>query len=129
MVSYFEQRLNDPQLAGAATPRKEFRVRPLRSCDLRTLTPLLLGIDELSDTVADVEQDGKGLPVLLRQYLNLGGAMVAFNVDNAFSGVVDGLFIVDLCRLSPRLLTKYLGAEGAERFTKEHSFCKNVSSN
>jgi putative hemolysin len=129
MVSYFEHHLTDPQLAGAATPRKEFRVRPLRSCDLRTLTPLLSGIDELSDAVADVERDGKGLPVLLRQYLNLGGAMVAFNVDNAFSGVVDGLVIVDLCRLSPRLLTKYLGAEGAERFTKEQSLRKNASSN
>jgi putative hemolysin len=124
MVSYFEQHFTDHQLAGVATPRNEFRVRPLRGCDLQTLTPMLSGIDELSDAVADVEPDGKGLPVLLRQYLNLGGAMVAFNVDKAFSGVVDGLVIVDLCRLSPRLLAKYLGTSGAERFINEHSLKK-----
>ncbi len=121
MVSYFGQHIADPQLAGAATARKEFRVRSPRACDLEALTPLFSGIDDLSDAVADIEPDGKGLPVLLRQYLNLGGAMVAFNVDKAFSGVVDGLVVVDLCRLTPRLLTKYLGHEGAARFVKEHA--------
>ena len=80
------------------------------------LAPLLSTLGELSDVVADLEPDGKGLPVLLRQYLNLGGTMLAFNVDSSFSHVVDGLVMVDLLRLSPRLLAKYLGKEGAGTF-------------
>jgi hypothetical protein len=70
----------------------------------------------LSDAISDLEPDGKGLPVLLRQYLNLGGTMIAFNEDPRFSGVIDGLVVVDLRRLNHRLLAKYLGKAGAEVF-------------
>jgi putative hemolysin len=115
IVSYFEKR-SDSQLKGAAEPRRGFKARRLRGCDVDTLAPMISGIDELSDAIADIEPDGKGLPVLLRQYLNLGGTMLAFNVDNAFSNVVDGLVVVDLRRLTPRLLSKYLGKAGGERF-------------
>ena len=33
--------------------------------------------------IADVETDRKGVPVLLKQYLKLGGELVAFHVDPA----------------------------------------------
>ncbi len=71
MVSYFEEHCSHPELQGAAEPRKEFRARGSRKCDVRTLAPMLASVDELSDAIADLEPDGKGLPVMLRQYLNL----------------------------------------------------------
>jgi putative hemolysin len=116
MVSYLQEHCSHPNLEGAAEPRREFRPKAPRKCDVRTLAPLLSSIDELSDAIADLEPDGKGLPVLLRQYLNLGGTMIAFNEDPRFSGVIDGLVVVDLRRLNPRLLAKYLSKAGAERF-------------
>ena len=120
MVSYLQEHCSHPELEGAAEPRKEFRARGSHKCDVRTLAPLLSSLDELSDAVADLEPDGKGLPVLLRQYLNLGGTMIAFNEDPKFSGVIDGLVVVDLRRLPMRLLAKYLGKTGAEKFTNFH---------
>jgi hypothetical protein len=69
--------------------------------------------------VADLEADGKGVPVLLRQYLNCGGEMLAFNVDSAFSDVVDGLVVVDLLKMSRPQLEKYLGKAGAAGFLKK----------
>ena len=116
MVAYLESHCSNSQLLGAVEPRREFRVRRWRGCNVPELAPLLSTLGELSDVVADLEPDGKGLPVLLRQYLNLGGTMLAFNVDSSFSHVVDGLVMVDLLRLSPRLLAKYLGKEGAGTF-------------
>jgi hypothetical protein len=58
--------------------------------------------------------------VLLRQYLQLGGTVLAFNVDRAFSNVVVGLVVVDLARLAPAVLEKYLGSEGAAGFRAVH---------
>ncbi len=53
-------------------------------------------IEELSRTIAQIEPDHKGIPVLLRQYLRLGGRILAFNVDGEFGNVLDGLMVVDL---------------------------------
>ena len=57
---------------------------------------MVANADELSDVVSDLEPDHKGLPVLLRQYLNVGGQILDFSVDRHFSGVLDGLIVVDL---------------------------------
>jgi hypothetical protein len=73
-------------------------------------------IDQLNALVADLETDQKGLPVLLRHYLNLGGKLLAFNLDPDFSEVIDGLILVDLDQTDKRTLERYLGKEGAAFF-------------
>jgi putative hemolysin len=118
MVSYLEARRGE--FAGQAAPRRQFRTGRLRGCDASLLAQLLRNLEELSEVVAEMEADGKGLPVLLRQYLQLGGTVLAFNVDRAFSDVVDGLVVVDLAKLEPPVLDKYLGREGAAGFRSLH---------
>ena len=73
-------------------------------------------LDGLSQLMEKIEPDGKGMPVLLRQYLKLGARVVGFNVDANFSDVVDGMIVVDLLRLEQRELYKYMGREAAEAF-------------
>jgi len=125
MVSYLESSCTRPELAGRVQPRRQFRHQfgnaRLNGADAALLAPLLRNLEELSEVVADMEADGKGVPVLLRQYLQLGGAVLAFNVDRAFSSVVDGLVVVDLTRLAPPHLEKYLGREGAAAFRAYHA--------
>jgi putative hemolysin len=121
MVSFLEAHCGNPELAALVEPRRRLRSHRLRTCDTRLLGSLLADVDELSEVVADVESDGKGVPVLLRQYLNVGGQMLGFNVDADFSDVVDGLVVVDLARLSRKLLDRYLGKPGAETFLEAHS--------
>jgi hypothetical protein len=118
MVSYLEARQGD--FAGQAAPRRQFRAGRLCGCDASLLAPLLRNLEELSEVVAELEADGKGVPVLLRQYLQLGGTVLAFNVDRAFSDVVDGLVVVDLAGLAPAVLEKYLGRDGAAGFRALH---------
>jgi putative hemolysin len=118
MVSYLEARRGE--LACQVAPRRQFRAGRLRGCDAGLLAPLLRNLEELSEVVAELEADGKGIPVLLRQYLQLGGTVLAFNVDRAFSNVVDGLVVVDLAGLAPAVLEKYLGREGAAGFRAVH---------
>jgi tryptophan synthase alpha subunit len=77
-------------------------------------------IEELSALVADIETDQKGVPILLKQYLKLGGRLVSFNVDPAFSNALDGLIVVDLLKTERRLLERYLGKEGTIEFLSFH---------
>ena len=87
---------------------------------------MVANADELSDVVSDLEPDRKGLPVLLRQYLNVGGQILDFSVDRNFSGVLDGLIVVDLAKTNRRLIDKYLGTAGAGRFRQFHGIAPDV---
>lgn len=116
MVSFLRSHRDDEGLAASVKPRKAFRERPLRGSDLRLLGSFVDDASELSELIADVEPDRKGIPILLRQYLNLGGQILEFNVDRAFSNVLDGLILVDLIKTDRRLLDRYLGKVPAEAF-------------
>jgi hypothetical protein len=67
-----------------------------------------------------VETDGKGLPILLRQYAKIGGKLLGFNVDRKFSSVLDGLVVVDLRKTAPAVLERYMGREAAIQFRTRH---------
>jgi hypothetical protein len=70
----------------------------------------------LDDILREFEADGKGMPVLLRQYLKLGGKILGFNVDPAFSRVIDCLLLVDLRATSEDVLAKYMDKDSARRY-------------
>lgn len=78
-------------------------------------------IDELSDLVSDIEPNRAGVPVLLRQYLRLGGKLLGLNIDPEFSNALDGLIVVDLTRTERKLLDRYLGREEAQQFLSAQS--------
>lgn len=80
----------------------------------------LRDLDDLSQPITDVETDGKGLPILLRQYAKIGGKLLGFNVDRKFSNVLDGLVVVDLRKTEPAVLARYMGHEAAVVFRRRH---------
>jgi putative hemolysin len=118
---FFEARMQDEELAGMIEPRRPFRSARLRQWDCRSMCRALRDLDELSQPITDVEADGKGLPVLLRQYAKIGGKMLGFNVDHKFSNVLDGLVAVDLRQTDPFVLERYMGRDGAAAFCRFHS--------
>lgn len=80
--------------------------------ELQSAAALLQDLDGLSDSVSDIEADGKGLPILLKQYLKLGGEVLAFNVDQRFANAVDGLLLVDLRKANPTILSRLQRSAG-----------------
>ncbi len=68
-------------------------------------------LDALSALVLELEHGQRGIPVLLKHYLRLGGRLLGFNIDPQFSNVIDGLILVDLLQAPPLLLEKYIGAD------------------
>jgi hypothetical protein len=111
MMSFLERYASLPSLKDLVLPRKRMRTRK----DLLA-TVEGLEVDDLATAVSDVEAGSVGIPVLLRQYLKLGGKLLGFSVDRKFSNVLDGLIVVDLTQTEPRLLERYLGKEEAEQF-------------
>ena len=118
---YFEERMREDDLAGLIEPRRPFRPGPLRKWDCRGMSQALRDLDELARPINDLESDGKGLPILLRQYAKIGGKLLGFNVDRKFSNVLDGLVVVDLRQTEPAVLERYMGRESATRFRKLHA--------
>lgn len=120
IFSFFEERKRSDELAKLVTPRRSFRPGKLRRWDSRAACKALRDLDELSQPIADVESDGKGLPVLLKQYAKVGGKFLGFNVDRKFSDVLDGLVLVDLRETEPAVLERYMGRDAVAEFRRYH---------
>ena len=91
-----------------SSARQRFHSPPLPGCDRLPICSLTHDVPALSALISDLEPDRKGVPVLLRQYLNLGGNVLEFNVDRQFSNAVDGLILVDLLK-ADRRSKRYMG--------------------
>lgn len=114
-VQYLSQHRLRADLVGLVSLRRPFRSRLTHSTELRLIAGCLNDIEDLAGPLSEIDE-GCDVPVLLRQYLRLGGRVAAFNVDASFSNALDGLLVVDLRETSPRLLAKYMGAESADSF-------------
>jgi putative hemolysin len=120
IVRYFQQRDDGREFADLIHARTPFPARKLGRWDCSAVCSALRDLDELAEPISDVEEDGKGLPILIKQYAKLGGRLVGFNLDRKFSDVVDGLVIVDLRQTDPSVLQRYMGKEGYAGFRHFH---------
>lgn len=117
IVEHLRAHAFDSELANAVAPRRPFHSRALPDLDAATAAHAVPDLRTLSEVVSAAEPDGSGVPVLVREYLKLGGKLLGFHVDRAFGDSLDGLVLVDLLATEPRLLARYLGVEGAAAFT------------
>lgn len=108
LVSGLRQLAWREDLAPYAKPRLPFVSfqRPVVAYDL----------DELDALVADIDGPGKGIPILVKHYLKMGGKLAAFHVDPAFGNTVDGLITVNLKETPRKLLDRYMGPAAAAEF-------------
>jgi putative hemolysin len=120
MVRFLNAYCRDAHLARLVRARNPFRLKPRRDVDDIVEGTAQWDIDALSAVVADFETDQKGVPVLLRQYLKLGGRLVAFNVDSGFADTLDGLIVVDVTKTGRRTLGRYMGMQAAKKYLEFH---------
>jgi len=123
IVRFFRQREQDTEIARLVTPRHPFRPR-WRKPETQPECGCAADLQELP--IADIETDGKGLPILLKHYAKLGGRIVSFNVDRQFSDVLDGLVLVDLRKTSPAVLERYMGKDGIGIFRRYHGLTSST---
>jgi putative hemolysin len=120
LIDFLKANNYDEQLSRMIRPRSPYRgeFKPVwKKTDLAGLG----SIDNVSELVAMQEADDKGVPILIKQYLKLGGRLLGFNVDRDFNDCIDGLIMVDLTHTEPKVLQKYMGKEGALQFLSGNS--------
>ncbi len=121
IARYFGQQGNSPEWRGAVKARRPLRGRLVHKWEMDTLATLLPGVEDLSEPIADLEPDGKGVPILVKQYTKLGGRLLAFSVDPQFGNTLDGFVMVDLTRTDPDALSRYMGKEQTRAFFAWHN--------
>ncbi len=101
-------------------PKTPPKLKSLRRYEVRQLRDIFQNLGDITSLITDIEPIHKGIPVLLKQYLKLGGKVLAFNVDPEFNNALDGLLLVDLTRTDKKILDHYLGREKADAFLAHH---------
>ncbi len=96
MIDFFTKNYFDEVLAQYVTPDKAFV--PTRS---HVNTDILIektgdNIKSLDSIISDVEPNHSKMPVLVRQYLNIGAKLISFNIDPKFNNSLDGFLVLDL---------------------------------
>jgi len=120
MVDYLRANNSETKLARHVRPRRPFRIERSKASNEVEIADLR-DIEHLSRVIARIEHDNKGIPILLKQYLKLGGRLLGFSFDDQFSDALDGLVVVDLRASEPRVLERYMGEAGAATFFSYHS--------
>jgi putative hemolysin len=123
LAHFLELHRRDDSLAPLVRPRRQFRPARDSELDGQVMNNLLPDLDSISVPISDIETDGKRVPILLKQYLKLGGNLLGFNVDPSFSETLDGLVLVDLRQTEASMLRRYMGPEKATRFLEYHGMC------
>jgi putative hemolysin len=78
-------------------------------------------LEGVASLLAAIEPDGKSVPVLVRQYLNLNARLLAFSVDPSFGDALDGLMLADLLDVPRPMLDRLMGREAAAAFLEYHA--------
>ena len=120
MVEFFKTHHGAAELSTLVQARRPYRSLLRFHGQPHATLPALLDLADVDARIGDLESDGKGIPVLLRHYLKLGGRFAGFHVDTAFGHCVDGLIVVDLRTAPVTTLRRYMGKAAASEFLAAH---------
>lgn len=120
LVRFLRDNNSVPRVAHLVKARRPLRMNPFGRIAHRQVSQVVKDIDGVDALISDVDTHIGGVPVLLRQYLKLGGKLLGFNLDPDFSNVLDGLILVDLAQTDPVILARYLTKEGVASFRAHH---------
>ncbi len=112
------------ELAPLVKAKNPIKEKKLKKIDGKISGSLLTDPDDIFAFVAQIES-GRNIPVLLKQYLKLGGRLLGFNIDPNFGDCMDGLIIVDLKETEPSILGRFMGADKAAAYLRWHKLDEN----
>ncbi len=112
-AEYLREQCGSAELANLVKGRK-LPDRMLRSKKADMPLPDNINYNGLVALIRDIE-GGRGIPILFKHYLKLGGKIGAFHLDTAFN-TLDAFLLMDLVDSPKNMLQRYMSPEGAEAF-------------
>lgn len=119
MVRFLRRHRAVPDLEHLARPKRPPKLKYVKRLDISLPETAFNDIEDIGVVVGDIETD-KSIPVLLKQYLKLGGRILSFNIDPDFGDCMDGLILVDLRETERRMLNRFMGPDKAATFLEYH---------
>lgn len=109
LLDYLKQHAYDYNLANWIAPRLPPKLKRFTEWQHPDYAEFRVEEADINQALTEFENAPHDIPILIRQYLKLGGKIVAFNVDPDFGTAIDGLIVVDLLKASPRDISRYMG--------------------
>ena len=103
ILGFVLQHYYDEELAALVRPRNRFKVK-VDKADSEALLEVAADLRKLDQLIADVEPKGMTVPVLLKKYLLLNARIIGFNRDPRFNDALDGLMVLDLTKVPPKVI-------------------------
>ncbi|MGO8942184.1 MAG: lysophospholipid acyltransferase family protein [Syntrophobacteraceae bacterium] len=116
MVEFLKQGHTHSDLARFVRARNSPSFRAMWKKHLGLPYSMVNEVQDLSELISDIEQNGAGIPILLKHYMKLGGKFLGYSVDPKFNNALDALVLVDLARTDLKILGRYMGQPGAVSF-------------
>lgn len=120
LIRFLQQHAALPQLARCVSaqclPSFSFLPPPLAKGE----EPLEQALAKADTRIAALEGETRGVPILVKHYLRLGGKFLGFSQDPNFNNAIDGLLLLDLTETDPRILARYMGKAGVAAFHTYH---------
>ena len=120
MIRFLKQNKYLREMAKLVKPKTPLKRKAFKGWNPKSAGNIPDNVAELSALISDIETDQKGVPILLKQYLRLGGKLLGCNIDPDFSNVLDALLLIDLTETDPKILIRYMGKKRAEEFLAYH---------
>jgi len=121
LAAFFKVNENEKELAHLIKAKRPLKSRPAKGCAPRMFENAVKDVETVSNVISDIESDHKGVPILLKQYLRLGGKLLGFNVDPEFGNVLDGLIMVDFVQTDKKQLVRLMGKDAVPGFMAYHN--------
>ena len=123
LMAFLEHHHLARDLSALVEPRNPPKFRRTRDVFEATTAEML---EDINRRVAYLEPDGKGMPVLLRQYLKLNARLLGFSIDSQFGDTLDALMMVDLTMVDRATLDRCLGKDAAVHFLAHHQRARSA---
>jgi hypothetical protein len=118
LVRFLSAAARRHRAARLVQPLRPLEASPAHAAVLETAAVTTL--EGVSGLMAAIEPDGEGVPVLVRQYLNLNARLLAFSLDPSFGDALDGLMLADLVDVPRAMLDRLMGRDRAAAFLAHH---------
>jgi putative hemolysin len=127
MVAFLKSHYFLPRFSSMVRPRNPYKRKIPREFTGAIEQAWGRDLEEVSSWISGLEEGNKGIPILLKHYLKLGGKLVCFNLDPDFGHVLDGLILVDVLSADHRILSRYMGEDALKCYRDYHVVGKRAS--
>lgn len=112
LIDYIKTNHWNAELARFAVPRNGVGALGRPAAD-GAMIRSIVSEEEIDKLIRDVEPSGRGMPLLMKKYLQLGGRVMGFNIDPSTHDSLDAMLVLDLCDV-PKIKIDLVAKEFAD---------------